>query len=123
MGTTFNLNNYEDSEELQLTLCTGKVLMNFGEEQLKLTPGEQLVLDKTNMHLEREHVNTQNYMLWMQNKLYFNRTPIQEVTRRLERVYNCTIRLDSSLESVLESIRLATGIKYRKANNSYILYK
>ena len=47
----------------QLTLCTGKVLMNFGEEQLKLTPGEQLVLDKTNMHLEREHVNTQNYML------------------------------------------------------------
>ena len=138
LGTTFNLNNYEDSEELQLTLCTGKVLMNFGEEQLKLTPGEQLVLDKTNMHLEREHVNTQNYMLWMQNKLYFNRTPIQEVTRRLERVYNCTIRLDSSfvfnnflsgthdnrsLESVLESIRLATGIKYRKANNSYILYK
>ena len=138
LGTTFNLNNYEDSEELQLTLCTGKVLMNFGEEQLKLTPGEQLVLDKTNMHLEREHVNTQNYMLWMQNKLYFNRTPIQEVTRRLERVYNCTIRLDSSfvfnnflsgthdnrsLEAVLESIRLATGIKYRKANNSYILYK
>ena len=46
LGTTFNLNNYEDSEELQLTLCTGKVLMNFGEEQLKLTPGEQLVLDK-----------------------------------------------------------------------------
>ena len=34
--------------------------MNFGEEQLKLTPGEQLVLDKTHMHLEREHVNTQN---------------------------------------------------------------
>ncbi len=138
LGTTFNLNNYEDSEELQLTLCTGKVLMNFGEEQLKLTPGEQLVLDKTNMHLEREHVNTQNYMLWMQNKLYFNRTPIQEVTRRLERVYNYTIQLDSSfvfnnflsgthdnrsLEAVLESIRLATGIKYRKENNSYILYK
>ena len=48
------------------------------------------------MHLEREHVNTQNYMLWMQNKLYFNRTPIQEVTRRLERVYNYTIQLDSS---------------------------
>lgn len=138
LGTTFNLNNYEDSEELQLTLCTGKVLMNFGEEQLKLAPGEQLVLDKTNMHLEREHVNTQNYMLWMQNKLYFNRTPIQEVTRRLERVYNYTIQLDSSfvfnnflsgthdnrsLEAVLESIRLATGIKYRKENNSYILYK
>ena len=55
-------NHSEDSEELQLTLCTGKVLMNFGEAQLKLTPGEQLVLAKTNMHLEREHVNTQNYM-------------------------------------------------------------
>lgn len=138
LGTTFNLNNYEDSEELQLTLCTGKVLMNFGEEQLKLAPGEQLVLDKTNMHLEREHVNTQNYMLWMQNKLYFNRTPIQEVIRRLERVYNCTIQLDpnfvfnnflsgthdnKSLEAVLKSIRLATGIKYKKENDLYILYK
>lgn len=110
----------------------------FRRRTIETDPGEQLVLDKTNMHLEREHVNTQNYMLWMQNKLYFNRTPIQEVTRRLERVYNCTIRLDSSfvfnnflsgthdnrsLEAVLESIRLATGIKYRKANNSYILYK
>lgn len=138
LGTTFNLNNYEDSEELQLTLCTGKVLMNFGEEQLKLSPGEQLVLDKSSMHLEREHVNTQNYMLWMQNKLYFNRTPIQEVIRRLERIYNCTIQLNQqgvynnrlsgthdnkSLEAVLESICLATGIKYKKGNNSYILYK
>lgn len=138
LGTTFNLNNYEDSEELQLTLCTGKVLMNFGEEQLKLSPGEQLVVDKTTLHLEREQVNTENYMLWMQNKLYFNRTPIQEVVRRLERVYNRTIKLNhpelftnrlsgthdnKSLEAVLTSIRLATGIKYRKENDAYILYK
>lgn len=138
LGTTFNLYNYEDSEELRLTLCTGKVLMNFGEEQLKLAPGEQLVLDKNNMYLEREHVNTQNCKLWMQNKLYFNRTPIQEVIRRVERAYNCTIKLDpnltlnnflsgthdnKSLEAVLESIRLATGIKYKKENDSYILYK
>lgn len=138
LGTTFNLYNYEDSEELRLTLCTGKVLMNFGEEQLKLDPGEQLVLDKNNMYLEREHVNTQNYTLWMQNKLYFNRTPIQEVIRRVERAYNCTIKLDpnialnnfisgthdnKSLEAVLKSIRLATGIKYKKENGSYILYK
>lgn len=138
LGTTFNLYNYEDSEELRLTLCTGKVLMNFGEEQLKLDPGEQLVLDKNNMYLEREHVNTQNYTLWMQNKLYFNRTPIQEVIRRVERAYNCTIKLDpnialnnfisgthdnKSLEAVLKSIRLATGIKYKKENDLYILYK
>lgn len=138
LGTTFNLYNYEDSEELQLTLCTGKVLMNFGEEQLKLATGEQLVVDKTNMHLEREHVNTQNYTLWMQNKLYFNRTPIQEVIRRLERVYNCTIKLEpnfdfnnffsgthdnKSLEAVLKSICLAIGSKYKKEKNSYILYK
>lgn len=138
LGTTFNLYNYDDSEELRLTLCTGKVLMNFGEEQLKLDPGEQLVLDKTNMYLEREHVNTQNYTLWMQNKLYFNRTPIQEVIRRVERAYNCTIKLDrnialnnfisgthdnKSLEAVLKSIRLATGIKYKKENDLYILYK
>lgn len=138
LGTTFNLNNYVDSEELQLTLCTGKVLMNFGEEQLKLSPGEQLVVDKNNMSLGREPVNTQNYMLWMKNKLYFNHTPVQEVVRRLERVYNCSIKFDQnrvfnnclsgthdnkSLEAVLKSIRLATGIKYRKENNSYVLYK
>lgn len=138
LGTTFNLNNYADSEELQLTLCSGKVLMNFGEEQLKLSPGEQLVVDKNNMSLGREPVNTQNYMLWMKNKLYFNHTPIQEVVRRLERVYNCSIKFDQnrvfnnrlsgthdnkSLEAVLKSIRLATGIKYRKENNSYVLYK
>lgn len=138
LGTTFNLNNYADSEELQLTLCSGKVLMNFGEEQLKLSPGEQLVVDKSNMSLGREPVNAQNYMLWMKNKLYFNRTPVQEVVRRLERVYNCSIVFDQnrvfnnrlsgthdnkSLEAVLKSIRLATGIKYRKENNSYVLYK
>lgn len=138
LGTTFNLNNYEDSEELQLTLCTGKVVMNFGEEQLKLSPGEQLVLDKTTMHLEREQVNTKNFMLWMQNKLYFNHTPLQEVIRRLERMYNCTIKLDKnqtftnylsgthdnkSLEAVLKSIRLATGINYKKENDFYLLYK
>lgn len=138
LGTTFNLSNYEDSEELQLTLCTGKVLMNFGEERLKLSPGEQLIVDKTNMHLERERVDTKNYTIWMQNKLYFHRTPISEVVRRLERVYNCNILLEQnhvftnrlsgthdnkSLEAVLKSIRLATGIKYRKENDTYILYK
>ncbi len=138
LGTSFNLQNYVESEHLSLTLCSGKIQLIFEEEQISLRPGEQLLLNKQNNELERSKVNVRNYTSWMKGKLYFNKTPIEEVVRMLERYYDCRIELDSrsvftnkvsgthdnkSLEAVLHSIELATGIQSRKENERYILYK
>lgn len=138
LGTTFNVNNYNENESMALTLCTGKVQVNFDNEQICLKPGEQLLMNRKDHQMERCKVDVDNYSLWMKGKLYFDKTPIQEVVRMLERCYNCSIKLKGSgpftnrlsgthdnkdLQSVLRSIEITCGYKFKQENGIYILYK
>jgi|WetSurMetagenome_2_1015567.scaffolds.fasta_scaffold00491_14 transmembrane sensor len=138
LGTTFNLNNYGDNPFFTVTLRTGKVQVNFNEDQICLKPGEQLDFNKRNGQIERKDVNADNYSLWTKGQLYFNRTPIQDAVKMLQRYYNCSIRLEGkgpftnllsgthdnrSLEAVLYSIEMTSGYKFKKENGVYILYK
>lgn len=138
LGTTFNVNNYNENESMALTLCTGKVLVNFDNEQICLKPGEQLLVNKKDHQMERCKVDIDNYSLWMKGKLYFDKTPIQEVVRMLERCYDCSIKLkgngpfinrlsgthdNKDLQSVLRSIEMICGYKYKQENGIYVLYK
>ena len=76
--------------------------------------------------------------VWIKGSLRFNHTPIRDVARELERMYNCRISFaedqefnnlisgehdNQSLESVLESIRYISGVKNRKEGDRIILYK
>ncbi|MCF3111827.1 FecR domain-containing protein [Niabella sp. CC-SYL272] len=75
---------------------------------------------------------------WLKNQLVFNQERLGAIIKTLERHYGCTIRVndtlllnrklsgtfqDESLADVLESFRLASGIRYTMDKNNVLLFK
>jgi ferric-dicitrate binding protein FerR (iron transport regulator) len=137
LGTSFNVKAHNEDEFVSVTVESGKVQVNMEEAMMQLLPGEQLFLDKTNREIYRNHENADNSKTWISGGLYFNKCPIRSVVNELMRRYTCTIEFEGkipdeyisgghdnkTLESVLQSIYYATGIKHRKEADKIILYE
>ncbi|KAA6336044.1 hypothetical protein EZS27_015769 [termite gut metagenome] len=137
LGTCFNVKAHNEDEFVSVTVESGKVQVNMEETVMQLLPGEQLFLDKTNREIHRSHENPEYAKAWISGGLYFKKCPIRSVVNELIRHYNCAIEFEGKipdeyisgghenkmLESVLQSIYYATGIKYRKESGKIILYQ
>lgn len=138
LGTSFNLQAYDADEQLAVCVKTGKVQVSMQEGSMYLLPDEEITLDKTTREIRKGKENARKAASWLTGTLYFNRTPVKSVARQLERMYDCTIEFgpgasyedyiygehdNKSLESVLNSIRYATGIHYKKEGRRVLLYK
>ncbi|MCC8170918.1 MAG: FecR domain-containing protein [Parabacteroides sp.] len=138
LGTSFNLQAYDADEQLAVCVKTGKVQVSMPEGSMYLLPDEEITLDKTTREIRKGKENARKATAWLTGTLYFNRTPVKSVARQLERMYDCVIEFrpgvsyeeyvygehdNKSLESVLNSIRYATGIQYEKEGRHILLYK
>ncbi|MFV0266554.1 MAG: FecR family protein, partial [Draconibacterium sp.] len=78
LGTSFNVNAYEDSENTVTTLVEGRVkllnALNDGEEQI-LQPNEQAVMDKLSGKIVTSNVDVSNYIRWKDGQLVFYDMP------------------------------------------------
>ena len=94
-GTTFNVSAYPDDHEMTVTLIEGKVAVenNNGDHLATLDPSEQLCINKSSGKATLKKVNTDFYSSWIEGKILLNSTKLSELTQKLERWYNVTIRL------------------------------
>lgn len=138
VGTSFNVKSYEEDRFVEITVTSGKVALEVANEgvQLFLHPNERFVLDKTTGSFEKKIVDSNKYTQWRQGLLYFERTPLTEVVKTLNRIYQEQITLkkvthdfyitgihdNKNIESVLKSIEYTTNLKYKKVNNEYIIF-
>lgn len=138
LGTKFNIKAYTKQETASVSVKSGKVEVQLPEASLKLTANEQVrILAGGNEFIKKkeDHVQT---LAWIHDKLYYHNATIYDITKDLERHYNCRFRFaenqsfpnlisgrhdNRSLEAVLQSIEYATGIKYKIEGNSVLLYK
>lgn len=138
-GTSFNVNAYDEDNDIAVTVATGKVLVGMEEQQmqLQLLPNEHLAIDRRGGNMYKEVLKENNFMKWMEGYLYFDKLPIRQVVRMITRKYNQPIELmcndcncllsgshdNKSLESVLEAVCFAAGLKKRVENGKIILYE
>lgn len=138
VGTSFNVKSYEEDRFVEVTVTSGKVALEVANEgvQLFLQPDERFVLDKTTGTFEKKIVDSNKYTQWRQGLLYFEKTPLTEVVKTLNRIYPEQIILkdvtrdfyitgihdNKDIESVLRSIEYTTNLKYKKVNNEYIIF-
>ncbi|MGV8093680.1 MAG: FecR family protein [Mangrovibacterium sp.] len=136
LGTSFNIKNYTSDPFLVVTVATGKVMVELGNNMIRLMPNEQLYIDKQTGEFERRMVQAGKYTQWRTGMLFFNRTPLTEVIETLERWYDTEIHLpgnypvlisgehdNKSLTAVLEAICFTSGMKYKKVSDGFLLYK
>lgn len=138
-GTSFNVNAYDEDNDIAVTVATGKVLVGMEEQQmqLQLLPNEHLAIDRQGGNIHKDVLKENNYMKWMDGYLYFDKLPIRQVVRMITRKYNQQIELDcknsgclisgihdnKSLQSVLDAVCFAAGLKQRKEKDRIILYE
>jgi ferric-dicitrate binding protein FerR (iron transport regulator) len=146
LGTSFNLQAYPGSGEINTTLIHGKVVLETEsggktEKLAELNPSERAIfhLSAKTMAVSKEE-SVDKYIAWKDGKLVFYNDPIEKVAEKLGNWYNVTVKInrdelkryrftatfrDEPIEQVLELLCKSSPIKYqikravRLADDSY----
>ena len=137
LGTSFNVKSYAKDKKIETTLVSGRVELARGKAiPIVLAPSQKAIFYKKENKLEIEEVPVSDMVAWKEGKLIFNKTPLQEVVRDLERKYNITIKINSqkllsykytgvfdnlTIEEVLTVLIVSSPIKYSFLNDEIIL--
>jgi Fe2+-dicitrate sensor, membrane component len=100
LGTEFNVQAYDNENQLTVTVAEGKVGVKRqqnqgGKETLSrgLLPGQQLTFNKTNKRSTISQVDASRTSAWRNGIVYFEDASIPEIARKLERKYNLHIKV------------------------------
>lgn len=138
LGTEFDVKSYADDEVVSVEVKSGRVEVTLPEATLRLKKQEQILMNTVSGEYNKKKGN-KVVASWRKGSICFNHTPIRDVARELERIYHCDIKFcegqvfanvitgehdNQNLDSVLESLRYVSGVKFRKeADGSILLYK
>ncbi|WP_108425743.1 FecR family protein [Flagellimonas amoyensis] len=139
LGTSFNINTYADSEQIAVTVATGKVKVASQENEIHLGPNEQGVFDKKTKTISKKVTDITTFLNWKDGIIHFEDTRLANVAESLERWYGVTFVFENGnvgdchvtatysnelLSAVLESIAYAKkGLHYEFLENNTILIK
>lgn len=139
LGTSFNIQAYEDEDDFSVTVESGTVIVNLDEEgknSAVLEKDQKLIFNpKTNV-TEIIDVKSSTELSWREGILRFDATPIAKVEKTIERWYGVDLVIErsdlykmtltgihqnKSIKSVIEALTYATHSKYTIKNNSIII--
>ncbi len=139
LGTSFDFKSYKEDEFIKLTVSTGKVRVNMIDQDLQLavSPNEHLSISKIDGNVRKESIEENNYIKWIHGSLYFNKEPIREVLKTINRTYNrkvilqcenCDYRItgthdNKSIEAVIEAICFTSGLRSKREGGNIVLYE
>ena len=137
LGTKFDV--WARNGKTRIIVKEGKVNLtriNTSTEGVDLSNGQLSTVMKNREPSPPEDVNP-NYLLgWMEGRLVFNHTPLNEIADELERFYNVKLSLENKnlnvytltgsfenneLDSVLTMICLTLDLDYEKQESGYLI--
>ncbi len=132
LGTTFNIESFDDDNRISTTLVEGKVNMRYHKggkaKKTVLLPGQKIVFDKKTEAVKLYNVDSAQEIAWKDGKLIFDNTPMHEVICLLQKHFNVTITIkDKEIESfyftgnftepiidpILQSFKISSKINWR----------
>ncbi len=127
LGTSFDVNAYEDEERLRTTLISGAVRVSAGSTApAVLKPGQQAELTP-DAHLTVHAADIDQTIAWKNGTFQFNQTSLQDAMRQLSRWYDVDViyavgtpdikfsgdmKRDLNLSQVLEALS-EMGVKFK----------
>lgn len=140
LGTKFNVNAYNNNENIQVFLLKGSVSLT-NEKNIPpviLHPMEMAVCSNRTNQISVLRKQKANALEWMQNRLVFENETLEEVVRILEHYYDVDIyikdphlknrrfagdfKLNKPLEKILEVMAASKKFKYKIKQNSVEIY-
>jgi transmembrane sensor len=138
-GTAFNIEAYPTGSQLRVALKRGKIGVRSDADTAVeniLKPGELLLFKKEQRMPSLEAVKIEDIGSWTEGHVYFFKTPLADVLKRLENLYgisfvcekglkNATITASfehAQLPQILQHLSFVWGIQF-KQNNAHIYVK
>ncbi|MBD8488399.1 FecR domain-containing protein [Echinicola sp. CAU 1574] len=134
LGTSFNINSFENEDNIAVSVVTGKVQViasdssqNSRDQRAILIPGEMASFHKEEETIKVGKVDASQIAMWKDKTLLFDKDPFSKVLFELERWYGVEIENQSpqtnrciiqgkyhneSLDNVLISLQYALGFEY-----------
>ena len=142
-GTRFNFKDYPEDSFSEIILTEGslgvKKLDNAKEDKLVIIkPGERAKVSFETNEIIRSRVNTNIYTSWIEGRVVFRNENLENMIRKLERIYNVIIINNNSeikerffsatilseketITDVLFYLKQVYGLKYQIINNKIII--
>jgi ferric-dicitrate binding protein FerR (iron transport regulator) len=134
-GTSFNLSAYAEDNENSLTLHSGTVIVDQGEKEYMIKPGEKYTLAGSTGVAEIREADLLKSVLWKEGIVVIDNLDLGEIAKILERRFNIRITIMNedykkiryagqfkpreTLKDILELIRRSSPVKFTyKINES-----
>ena len=131
LGTSFNVQGYDNREAIEVTVQTGVVRFSLGEmqQEVKLVAGQKGVYSKAAQQLTSAANEDVNFLSWNTRKLVFIQSDLRTVVETLNKTYQAdivmaadipascvvTVTFDhQTLEAVLHVLETTLNLTYRK---------
>lgn len=102
LGTSFNINAYEDEPEITTTLTEGSVRVSSGQLAMVLSPGSQAVipLTRNDSALFIRTVNVDQVVAWKNGVFNFHQTSLPSAMRQIARWYDVDVVYEKGLPDI-----------------------
>ena len=139
LGTSFNINAYQQKHTINVTLVSGKVAVALNTKNLIMLPNQQIIVDKTTSQLTKIDFPSAASFLHRRLGLYeYQGTALTEVIKDLETQYGIEVQMDQDLmdtnfygnlnlnEPITQTLnKLCTvmEIKWKRNGGQYVINK
>ena len=139
LGTSFNVNAYQNDNKIIASLFSGSVRVSYDRHVAILKPHESVKVDLLNRSFSRyKDESMKNIALWRKNEITFDGESLEEITHIMSRLYNTTICIEdeslkkvcyigtirnNNLENFIDIINLTTPVVYENKGDTVFLRK
>lgn len=139
LGTSFNVNAYQNDNKIIASLFSGSVRVSYDRHVAILKPHESVKVDLLNRSFSwYKDESMQNIALWRKNEITFDGESLEEITHIMSRLYNTTICIEdeslkkvcyigtirnNNLENFIDIINLTTPVVYENKGDTVFLRK
>lgn len=138
LGTEFNVAAYNKGLEFETSLLKGSVEIVSDDllQPVILTPGNRVYLKNDSLIVDA--ILYDDYFLWKKGIISFHEETLGNIFERLQKYYDITIinkddrikdiryfgkfRAKDGIEQVMQALKIATGIRYKKDTEENIIY-
>lgn len=133
LGTSFNIQGYNTTSEVEVVVSTGLVKFSVPNLQkgVTLRAGERGVFTEQTRHLAQHPNEDANFLAWKTRKIVFVESSLRQVVESLNKIYNSHITLtvqvpesclvtvtfdNQDIEAILNVLKTTLNLTYRIQN-------
>lgn len=115
LGTSFNVNAYDNESGIKTSLIEGSVSVAKRNEKLIIKPGEQAVTSSGSDKILSKQVDIDEIVAWKNGLFQFNHTNIDVVMRQIARWYDVEIIYKEDVSKISFTGSLSRNLKLSKS--------